>query len=165
MTELDWVACWEAQRGRCGICGLRMLNRLAGEKGHISRRPVVDHDHETGVRRGLLCFNCNKRLHRDGAVWLRGAIAYLQRAAVTGVLALAAPVSSPVPSVTSLEPVDPFTPALAARPMNRGEGARPSADGAAQDPDNAILPAERGVALGLDVAKARADVNHDGTYR
>jgi hypothetical protein len=43
------------QSGRCAIC-----HRLPDEvKGHRSKRLYIDHCHETGVVRGLLCTSCN----------------------------------------------------------------------------------------------------------
>ena len=39
------------QVGRCGICGVHQ------EK--CSRRHALDHDHDTGLVRGLLCTGCN----------------------------------------------------------------------------------------------------------
>lgn len=56
----------------CGICGAlpkpgRRLNR--------------DHDHRTGMPRGLLCWIDNKFLRVGMTVeWMRSAIAYLERA-------------------------------------------------------------------------------------
>ena len=46
---------WEAQGGRCGICRCEIDCRSA----HI------DHDHETGRARGLLCLACN---HEEGRI-------------------------------------------------------------------------------------------------
>lgn len=46
---------FEAQDGLCAVCGEpeTMTNR------GIVRRLSVDHDHQTGRVRGLLCANCN----------------------------------------------------------------------------------------------------------
>jgi hypothetical protein len=44
---------FEAQRGVCVICG---------EARPKERTLHVDHDHETGVIRGLLCFRCNQAI-------------------------------------------------------------------------------------------------------
>lgn len=43
------------------------------------RRLAVDHDHKTGVIRGLLCINCNKGLgnFKDNTELLQKAISYL----------------------------------------------------------------------------------------
>lgn len=43
-----------AQEGKCDICGKHQDNE--------NRRLALDHDHETGVVRGLLCFSCNSKL-------------------------------------------------------------------------------------------------------
>jgi len=40
---------WQA--GRCGICG--------GPQSGRARQLVPDHDHETGLLRGMLCTGCN----------------------------------------------------------------------------------------------------------
>lgn len=39
----------KAQRGRCAICGNKPKTRSLH----------VDHDHNTGIIRGLLCYRCN----------------------------------------------------------------------------------------------------------
>lgn len=64
------------QQGRCAICG--SVPR--------SRRLAVDHDHQTGLVRGLLCSadegaSCNKGLlgsAHDSVTILRAAVAYLE---------------------------------------------------------------------------------------
>jgi hypothetical protein len=48
--EYDEILC--IQNGVCGICGTKPG----------ARRLAVDHDHETGEIRGLLCANCNRAL-------------------------------------------------------------------------------------------------------
>lgn len=64
----EYEAMYELQGGKCAIC------QIATGK---ARRLAVDHDHETGAPRGLLCNNCNKVvLGFDGGVLAR-AIAYL----------------------------------------------------------------------------------------
>jgi hypothetical protein len=56
------------QGGVCAICS------------EPPRRPVVDHNHETGEVRGILCHGCNIALpHVEDAQWLRLALAYLGR--------------------------------------------------------------------------------------
>jgi hypothetical protein len=59
------------QNGGCAIC-----NRLPGK-----RRVAVDHDHETGIVRGLLCTQCNQMLGltRDSVTTLQSAIEYLSK--------------------------------------------------------------------------------------
>lgn len=58
---------FKAQDGKCKICG----NPMA--------RPHVDHDHETGKIRGLLCYPCNVGIGflQDSIPNLQAAIAYL----------------------------------------------------------------------------------------
>jgi hypothetical protein len=60
-----------AQDGRCAICGSAL------EQLH------VDHDHETGEIRGLLCSNCNVAISQlgDDVETMESAIAYLGAAA------------------------------------------------------------------------------------
>jgi len=72
--EVD--AMLEAQSGGCAICG---------EKPERLASMHVDHDHEQGHLRGLLCLSCNQGLgqFRDDPATLLRAIVYLrQRSAV-----------------------------------------------------------------------------------
>lgn len=62
-----------AQGGRCAICGTSDPRARSAVT-----RLAVDHDHETGAVRGLLCFPCNARLAvLEMAEWRAGAEQYL----------------------------------------------------------------------------------------
>jgi len=58
--------------GECDICGFEY------------KRPTVDHDHETGIVRGILCWQCNQGLgfFMDNPDILRQAAGYLEKAKV-----------------------------------------------------------------------------------
>jgi hypothetical protein len=78
ITLDDYEAMSERQGGVCAICG---QPERAMHKNGAYRRLAVDHCHETGVVRGLLCSRCNPMIgyaQHDVAV-LRQAIAYLDR--------------------------------------------------------------------------------------
>jgi hypothetical protein len=80
MLPEDYAALMARQGGVCAICG---------DPGD----PLcIDHCHDTGRVRGLLCDNCNVGLgmYRDSKGRLRGAIAYLDRAEREPSLALRA---------------------------------------------------------------------------
>lgn len=68
LTQADYDTMLAEQGGVCWICG-------TGGKLH------VDHDHDTGKVRGLLCPDCNVGLgyFKDSPVALRRAAAYLNR--------------------------------------------------------------------------------------
>jgi hypothetical protein len=69
ITQADYDVLLARQGGGCAICGK--------PPGKISLH--VDHDHETGETRGLLCVGCNNALgqfHDDPALLVRG-IAYV----------------------------------------------------------------------------------------
>lgn len=74
LTLEDFDKRSEKQSGLCAVCG-----RLPGAVGL-----VIDHDHETGVVRDLLCGKCNSVLGfvNDNPIILRQAIAYLERHAL-----------------------------------------------------------------------------------
>lgn len=69
----------EEQDNRCAICGGEGF--LMDNDRHKVKL-VVDHDHNTGVIRGLLCHNCNRAigLFHDNVNDLESAIKYLKRA-------------------------------------------------------------------------------------
>lgn len=61
------------QQGLCALCGQPFGDRR-------SKRPAVDHDHQTKIVRGILHQACNMALGHlgDGAAGLAKALAYLQ---------------------------------------------------------------------------------------
>ena len=69
----DWDALYRAQGGGCAICGVPCEPD--------GRRLSVDHDHDTGQIRGLLCSGCNTGigLLREDPDVLLAAIHYLDR--------------------------------------------------------------------------------------
>ncbi|WP_345543478.1 endonuclease VII domain-containing protein [Microbacterium jejuense] len=69
LTPESYAAMLESQGGKCKLCGL------------ADDRMPVDHSHETGEVRGILCTSCNTGLglfREDTALMLR-AIEYLTR--------------------------------------------------------------------------------------
>lgn len=72
VTAEEYYEIHEAQGGRCYIC-----QRANGSV----RRLAIDHDHVTGLVRGLLCKPCNRNVlghARDDIEYFERAIAYLQ---------------------------------------------------------------------------------------
>jgi hypothetical protein len=74
MNPADYERALEEQQGRCAICR---------SKCDAYSRLSVDHDHDTGRFRGLLCNKCNHGLgrFRDRPDLLRAAAIYLELAA------------------------------------------------------------------------------------
>ena len=82
----DW------QDGRCAFCGVPAETAL-----------VTDHDHATGLVRGLLCRSCNaSEPHSDGVAWVR----YRNGWTPATVLGIEQEYWSPFPAATR-EPVSP----------------------------------------------------------
>lgn len=76
----EYDAIYEAQGGLCYIC------RRANGK---VRKLAVDHDHQTGYVRGLLCKSCNRGVlghARDEVEFFERAISYLQQPPAFGVI-------------------------------------------------------------------------------
>lgn len=51
---------WVKQKGRCGICSMKLKRR--GQQGEQARLAQFDHCHDTLRPRGLLCMRCNVKL-------------------------------------------------------------------------------------------------------
>lgn len=74
MTVEEYELLLQSQNGVCAICG--ELN-LAKNKRYLG----VDHNHDTGANRGLLCNLCNAALHRIeyDPDWGNKALTYLAK--------------------------------------------------------------------------------------
>lgn len=72
-----YATLYSIQNGRCGICEHQETRVIRGKTLNLA----VDHCHDTGNIRGLLCTSCNQAigLMKDDPKILRRAIAYLTR--------------------------------------------------------------------------------------
>lgn len=73
ITEQQYADMLASQNGKCAICGLKKSSTK------ISNFLSVDHDHETGAIRGLLCAPCNTGIGmlKDNPSLLQKGIDYL----------------------------------------------------------------------------------------
>jgi hypothetical protein len=73
ITQDDYNGMFDEQKGCCAICGKHQFE--------ISRALSVDHDHNTGQIRGLLCHTCNSAIGKfyDNIDLLENAITYLKQ--------------------------------------------------------------------------------------
>ena len=68
ITSEDFRALIDTQHGDCLLC----------EQPLAGKRKVVDHDHNTGKVRGILCHRCNVMIGgMDDHAWLRRALEYI----------------------------------------------------------------------------------------
>lgn len=78
LSPEDYDRLQQVQQGLCAICGKpeTVVHHITGEPGRLA----VDHCHETGVIRGLLCQRCNKGLglFLDDPALLQQAAAYIE---------------------------------------------------------------------------------------
>lgn len=72
IRQIEYDRLYQIQQGRCGLCHIHQTELL--------KRFAVDHDHKTGLIRGLLCFDCNTGLGKfgDSIERLERAAAYLR---------------------------------------------------------------------------------------
>lgn len=78
----QFLSMWDDCGGHCQICGIEMHSRFVdGEKDDRSTRCNVDHCHDSGEVRGLLCTRCNTALGKmdDDTDRLQKAIDYLSK--------------------------------------------------------------------------------------
>lgn len=71
LTLSEWRELFKSQDCKCAICG---STNHKGSNWHI------DHNHETGMFRGILCHHCNRGMGylQDSVDILQNAIAYLK---------------------------------------------------------------------------------------
>ena len=87
LTVEDYDNILKAQNGVCAICKLRTFNERKRHRGYDGRTKLiyplcVDHDHNTGKVRGLLCNNCNTGIGylKDDLQLVQNALDYLKKA-------------------------------------------------------------------------------------
>ena len=85
ITPAEKQALFDKQGGKCAVCGDPLKPGRTGMQ--------IDHDHETGRVRGLLCHPCNMMLgdFRDSPSLLQAAIDYLARGLITGLTPMERP--------------------------------------------------------------------------
>jgi hypothetical protein len=81
ITPDDYQALLDKQQNRCAICE----SELESERN----KTVIDHCHDTGLVRGVLCRECNTGLGRfmDKEALLLKAMKYLKKPPATGLVA------------------------------------------------------------------------------
>jgi Recombination endonuclease VII len=74
MTTEDWDVLFESQGNGCAICGSK-------KPGRKDNHWCLDHNHENGKPRGILCHNCNMGIgnFKDNRGLIKEAIKYLAR--------------------------------------------------------------------------------------
>lgn len=79
ITIQEYLKLYDSQNGECAICGEAKHSFLAGDAGKVHTL-VVDHCHERGCIRKLLCASCNKALggFKDSPALLRRAAEYIE---------------------------------------------------------------------------------------
>jgi len=73
LTPMDYNRMWVKQKGCCAICGRH--------QDEFKRKLAIDHNHETGQVRGLLCTRCNTLV--EGVAdknFMQSALEYLNNA-------------------------------------------------------------------------------------
>lgn len=72
ITPAQYEELFESQEGNCAVCGRHQLE--------FKRRFDVDHNHDTGEVRGLLCHDCNRALGflKDDPALAESAMNYLK---------------------------------------------------------------------------------------
>jgi hypothetical protein len=78
LTEAQYEDKKKTQQHKCKICGEEGF--CIGNNNHTEKL-VVDHDHNTGQIRDLLCHNCNRALGllQDSVIIADSALQYLKR--------------------------------------------------------------------------------------
>ena len=80
ITLEEYNTILEEQNGECAVCGTDDPKGRQSGRGKV-KGFYVDHNHETGEIRGLLCNNCNRSigLFNDAPSILEKAVLYLRK--------------------------------------------------------------------------------------
>lgn len=77
ISSLEYDKILAHQGGVCALC--EELRTQSGKNKGKPKPLGVDHDHKSGLTRGILCFGCNRRLPEWMTVeWLEEALAYMK---------------------------------------------------------------------------------------
>lgn len=81
ITMDEFLQLLQAQDHKCAVCGTAITQNSNGGQNKRVRNLDVDHCHDTGKVRGILCSQCNKGIgcFKDDPERLRSAAAYLER--------------------------------------------------------------------------------------
>lgn len=76
LTPSSFNELWAAQEGKCAVCDGTLLPR-----GREKMSACIDHNHETGEVRGLLCRQCNAGIghFQDSPALMKSAVGYLKK--------------------------------------------------------------------------------------
>jgi len=78
LTLEAFEALWEKAEGKCPVCSIPMERQ-----SRAGTAACVDHDHQTGKVRGIVCRKCNNRFLGTGSAehlaLLKRAVLYLER--------------------------------------------------------------------------------------
>lgn len=79
LSEHDVKDLFDKQKGLCACCEKPLSDEMG--RLHAHNKMVIDHDHQTGYLRGLLCTMCNKGigLLGDNLEGLKKAVNYLSK--------------------------------------------------------------------------------------
>lgn len=79
ITYEEVLVLWEKQNRKCAICNKEIKSGLENKGDYYII--TIDHNHDTGVVRGLLCHRCNTGLggFMDSVENLKRAIIYLTK--------------------------------------------------------------------------------------
>lgn len=76
ITSADYDRMLADQSGGCALCGVKPEALKAGRFREFLH---VDHDHDTGKVRALLCPDCNLMIGRRDLAWFRRVVTYLSQ--------------------------------------------------------------------------------------
>lgn len=78
ITLAEYIELLEKQEHRCAVCDC--MDGSDKHNGLRTKQLSIDHDHQTGIIRGLLCNDCNRAIGQmqDSSVLLRKAAEYLE---------------------------------------------------------------------------------------